>query len=177
VEEWIACESPPLSSETRFSNFERRDSYVFPRLNVASSDAFPTGFRFVNLTEHKAEEIIGFYGDIEHKGRWQSLAGKQRLNCVFDVMGLCYADWSGPLTSLRANNAAPCGHGQWTHGRRDRARKVMAGRETSMAAMESRKRKLSGRGRGPVEPADVRIGREIAGKVGNSKKVMIGQTR
>ena len=27
-----------------------------------------------------------------------------------------------------------------------------------------------------VEPADVRIGREIAGKVGNSKKVMIRQT-
>ena len=43
--------------------------------------------------------------------------------------------------------------------------------------MESRKRKLGGRGRGPVEPADVWIGREIAGKVGNSKKVMIGQTR
>jgi hypothetical protein len=51
---------------------------------------------------------------------------------------------------------------------------MTAGREMSMAAMESHKRKLSGRGRGLVEPADVRIGREI---VGNSKKVMIGQTR
>jgi hypothetical protein len=53
---------------------------------------------------------------------------------------------------------------------------MTAGREMSMAAMESHKRKLSGRGRGLVEPADVRIGREIVGKVGNSKKVMIRQT-
>ena len=43
--------------------------------------------------------------------------------------------------------------------------------------MESRKQKLSGRGQGPVEPADVRFGREIAGKVGNSKKLVLGQTR
>ena len=44
---------------------------------------------------------------------------------------------------------------------------------TNTAVMESRKQKLSGRGRGLTEPADVRIEREIAGKVGNSKKVMI----
>jgi hypothetical protein len=43
--------------------------------------------------------------------------------------------------------------------------------------MESHKRKLSGQGRGLVEPADMRIGREIVGKLGNSKKVMIKQTR
>ena len=92
-------------------------------------------------------------------------------------MGLCHADRSGPSTSLPADDAAPRGRGQRTHGRRGRARKVTAGRGTSTAAMESRKRKLGGRGRGPVEPADVRIGREIAGKVGKSKKVMIGQTR
>ena len=54
---------------------------------------------------------------------------------------------------------------------------MTAGRGTNIAAMESHKRKLSGRGRGPVEPADVQIGRDIVGKVGNSKKAMIGQTR
>ena len=47
---------------------------------------------------------------------------------------------------------------------------------TNTAVMESRKQKLSGRGRGLTEPADVRIEREIAGKVGNSKEVVIGQT-
>jgi hypothetical protein len=31
VEEWIACDSPALSSETQFSDIERRDRYVFPR--------------------------------------------------------------------------------------------------------------------------------------------------
>ena len=69
VEEWIACNSPPLSSETQFSDRERRDGYVFPRLAVAPSDAFTTDFSFVNLMEHKAKEIIGFYCDREHKGR------------------------------------------------------------------------------------------------------------
>ena len=54
---------------------------------------------------------------------------------------------------------------------------MTAGCGTNTAAMESRKRKLSDQGRGPTEPADVRIGREIAGKVGNSTKVVIGQTR
>jgi hypothetical protein len=52
----------------------------------------------------------------------------------------------------------------------------MVGHETNTAAL-SHKQELSGRGRGLAEPADVRIEREIAGKVGNSKKVMIGQTR
>jgi hypothetical protein len=64
----IACNSPPLSSETRFSDIERRDGYVFSHLAVAPSDAFTINFSFVNLIEHKAEEIIGFYGDREHKG-------------------------------------------------------------------------------------------------------------
>ena len=54
---------------------------------------------------------------------------------------------------------------------------MMAGHGMNTAAMESHKRKLSGRGCDPVEPADVRIGREIAGQVGNSKKVVIGQAR
>ena len=107
MEEWIACESPPLSSKTRFSDFEQRDGYIFPCLNVAPSDAFTTDFSFVNLIKHKAKEIIGFYGDREHKGQCQSLAGKRRLNRVFDAMGLCYADRSGPLTSLSADNASP----------------------------------------------------------------------
>jgi hypothetical protein len=47
------------------------------------------------------------------------------------------------------------------------------GHGTNTTAMESQKQKLNDRGRGPAEPADVRIGREIAGKVGNSKKVVI----
>jgi hypothetical protein len=53
---------------------------------------------------------------------------------------------------------------------------VTPGRGTNTAAL-SRKRKLSDRGRGLTEPADVQIERDIARKVGNSKKVMIGQTR
>jgi hypothetical protein len=176
VEEWIACDSPPLSSEARFSDIERRDGYVFPRLAVAPSDAFTTDFSFVNLIEHKAEEIVGFYGDREHKGRCQSLARKRRLNRVFKAMGLCYADQLGPLTNLSANDAAPCGHGRGALGRRGRARKVTVGRGTNTAAMVSHKRKLSGRGHVLAEPTDMQIGREIAGKLGNSKKVMIGQT-
>ena len=50
-------------------------------------------------------------------------------------------------------------------------------RGANTTALESRKRKHGGRGRGISEPADIRIGREITGKVGNSKKVVTGQTR
>ena len=107
VEEWIACDNTPLSHETQFSDFERRDGYVFPHLDVAPSDAFSTYFSFVNLIEHKAKEIIRFYGDREHKGRCQSLAGKIRLNYVFGAMGLRYGDRSDPSTSLSAGGAAP----------------------------------------------------------------------
>ena len=60
VEEWIACDSPPLISETWFSDIERRDGYVFPRLAITPSEAFTTDFSFVNLIEHKAKEIIRF---------------------------------------------------------------------------------------------------------------------
>lgn len=51
---------------------------------------------------------------------------------------------------------------------------MTAGCVTSTAASESRKRKRSGLGRGSAEPIDVRIGREVAGMVGNSKKVVLG---
>ena len=51
---------------------------------------------------------------------------------------------------------------------------MIAGHGMYTATLESRKQKLSGQGHGPLEPADVRIGREIAGKVGNSQKVLIG---
>ena len=64
--------------------------------------------------------------------------------------------------------------GHEARGRGGRAQKVMDGCGANNAVMESHKRKLSGRGRGLIEPADVWIGREIAGKVGNSKKVVIG---
>ena len=111
VEEWLACDSPPLSSETRFSNFEK-DIYMFLRLRVGPSNAFSTDFSFVNFIEHKAEEIVSFYGDREHKFRCQALPRKRRLNRVFDSMGLCYADRSGPLTSLPADNAATRGRGR-----------------------------------------------------------------
>ena len=53
----------------------------------------------------------------------------------------------------------------------------MVGRGANTATLESCKRKCDSQGRGLTEPADVRIGREIAGKVGNSKKVVIEQTR
>ena len=92
VEEWIACDSPLLRNETWFFEFERRDGYVYPSLGVAPSDVFSTDFDFVNHVEHKAEHIIGFYGDKEHKGRCQCLAKKRHLNRVFKAMGLCYAD-------------------------------------------------------------------------------------
>jgi len=112
VEEWLACDSPPLSSEARFSDFEKRGGYVFLCLHVGPSDAFSTDFSFVNFIEHKAEEIVSFYGDREHKFRCQALPRKRRLNRVFDSMGLCYADRSGPLTSLPADNAATRGRGR-----------------------------------------------------------------
>ena len=69
VEEWVACNSPPLSLETKFSNVVRRDGYMFPHLGIAPSEALPSNFSFVNLIEHKAEENIGFYGSREHKGK------------------------------------------------------------------------------------------------------------
>jgi len=77
VEEWIACDNTPLSHETQFSDFERRDGYVFPHLDVTALDAFSTDFSFVNLIEHKVKQIIEFYDDTEHRGRCQSLAGKR----------------------------------------------------------------------------------------------------
>ena len=153
VEEWIACESPPLSIETRFSEFEQRDGYVFSNLGVTLSDDFSKKFSFVNHIEHKAEEIIRFYGDREHKGRFQCLAGKRCSNRVFDAMGLCYADRSGPSTSLLADDNAPRGRGGrgwWGQGR-----KVTVGLGANTAALESRKRKRDGQGRGLTEPADV----------------------
>ena len=145
---------------------------MFPNLGAAPSDAFLTNFSFVNLIEHKDEEIIRFYGSRENKGRCQSLARKKRLNQVFNAIGLCYANRSDPSTSLPVGDAAPYGHG--TKGRRFRARMVMTGHGANTTAMESPKQKLSGRGRSVIEPTNVQIRREIAGKVGNSKKVMIG---
>ena len=49
VEEWVACNSPPLSSETCFFEFEPRDGYVYPNLDVERPDAYSTDFSFVNL--------------------------------------------------------------------------------------------------------------------------------
>jgi hypothetical protein len=54
VEEWLACDSPPLSSGTRFTDFERRDGYVFPHFDIAPRDSTSTYFSFVNIIEHKA---------------------------------------------------------------------------------------------------------------------------
>jgi hypothetical protein len=45
------------------------------------------------------------------------------------------------------------------------------------ANLESRKWKARGRGGGPSEPSDVAFGRSMVGKVGNSKKVVLGETR
>ena len=63
-------------------------------------------FAFLNYIEHKAEQIIGFYGKKEHKGKGQCLAGKRRLNCVFEAMDLCYVDRDGP-----SKDVAPHGRG------------------------------------------------------------------
>ena len=90
-------------------------------------------------------------------------------------MGLCYADCEGPSTSLPDEDAAP--HGCGTCGRRGRARKVTAGCGANTATLESRNQKCGCRGHCAAELADVCIGREMASKLGNSKKVMIGQTR
>jgi len=53
--EWLACESPPLSGNTRFSDFEQNDGYVSPKLWITPSDAFSIDFAFVNYIEHKAK--------------------------------------------------------------------------------------------------------------------------
>ena len=82
---------------------------MFPHLRVGPSNAFSIDFSFVNFIEHKAEEIVGFYGDREHKFRCQVLPGKGRLNRVFDAMGLGYAERRDPSTSLPANNASSRG--------------------------------------------------------------------
>ena len=78
MEESVACNSLPLSCDTRFFEFERRDGYIYLNLDVMRSDAYLTNFSFVNQMEHKVELIIGFYGDKEHKGKCQYLAGKRR---------------------------------------------------------------------------------------------------
>jgi hypothetical protein len=77
VEEWVACDSPPLSGKTHFFGFERKDGYVCLDLGIDRPDAYSTDFSFVNLVEHKAEQIVGFYGKKEHKGKCQYLAGKR----------------------------------------------------------------------------------------------------
>ena len=87
-------------------------------------------------------------------------------------MVLCYVDRAGPSMSLPIEDAAPHGHG--THGQRGGGRKVMAGHGTSTTALEMRKRKHGGCGRGFIELANIQIGREVAGKVGNSKMVVLG---
>jgi hypothetical protein len=87
-------------------------------------------------------------------------------------MGLCYADREGPSTCLPHKDAAP--HGCGTRGWRGRVRKVTARRGANTVVLESRKQKCGGRGRGTAESTNVRIGREMVGMVGNSKKVVIG---
>ena len=47
--------TPPLSSETHFFEFERRDGYMFSNLGVLPSGAFSTDIDFVNHIEHKDE--------------------------------------------------------------------------------------------------------------------------
>ena len=79
-------------------------------------------------------------------------------------MGLCYADRDGPSMSLPDKDVAPHGHG--ARGQRGHARKVIAGHGANTSALESHKQKHSERGRGISEPADIRIDREIASKVG-----------
>lgn len=125
----------------------------------------------MNYIEHKAKQIIGLYGDKEHRGRCQCLGGKRCLNHVFNAMGLCYADHDGPSMSLPVEDAAP--HGRRTGSRRCRGRKAMVWRGANTVVLESCKRKRSDRGWGLAESADIQIGREIAGKVGNSKRVVI----
>lgn len=161
-----------MSNETCFFEFKRRGGYLYPNLGVTQSDIFLTDFDFVNHIEHKAEQIISFYGDKEHNGRFQSLCGKRRLNRVFDAMVLYYADRASPSTSLLVEDAAPCGHR--THSQRGRRRKVMARHGTSTTALGTRKRKRGRCGCGFIEPTDIQIGREVVGKVGNSKMVVLG---
>lgn len=130
----------------------------------------------MNFIEHKAKEIIGFYHDRKHKFRCQALPGKRRLNHVFNSMGLGYADRNGPSTSFLVDDVTIHSRNHGTGERIGHARKKMVGRMSYTAAMESRKKKNSRRGQGFVEPTDVRFGREIVGKVGNSKMVVFRQT-
>ena len=102
-------------------------------------------------------------------------ARKRRLNRVFEEMDLSYANCDDPSTRVLFKDAVP--HGQGTRGRRSGWRQVTAGHGASTAALESCKRNHGGRGRDTAEPTDICIGREIASKVGNNKKVVIRQAR
>ena len=81
----------------------------------------------------------------------------------------------GHLDPFTVDDAATHGRGRGSRGQRGRARKMMVRRASGTVAMESHKQKLNGRGRGLVEPTDVRLEREIAGKVGNNKKWCSGR--
>jgi hypothetical protein len=56
------------------------------------------------------------------------LAGKKRLNHVFEAMVLCYNERSDPSTSLPAETDGPRGCGHGARRRRGRALKATAGR-------------------------------------------------
>lgn len=126
----------------------------------------------MNYIEHKAKHILGFYGKKEHKGKCQCLAKKRGLNRIFDVMGLCYTNRDGPSTSLPNKDVAPHGHG--AQGQRGCWRKFTAWRGANAVTLKLHKRKRGWQGQGISKPVDIRIGQEIAGKVGNNKKVVIG---
>lgn len=141
---------------------------------------FLNDFDFVNIIDHEAERIIGLYGDKEHKEKCQCLGSKRRLNRVFDAMGVCYADCAGPSSSLPPSEDDLKGKGPAVRRTRGRCsakgRGSSRGRGLTTATLKSQKRKCGVQGQGPSEPADVRLGRDMAKAVGRSKKVVISKT-
>lgn len=104
---------------------------MFPRLEIAPRAGVPTDFSFVNLIEHKAEEITRFYGSREHKFKCPALPGR-RLNRAFEAMRPDYAERTNPSANQAGNNAAVHGRGQEARGRRGRTRKMTARRMANM---------------------------------------------
>jgi hypothetical protein len=72
---------------------------VFPHFDNAPRDGASTDFSFVNIIEHKAKEITGFYGVREHTFKCLDLPRKPRLNRVFDALRHEYTEQSDPSPS------------------------------------------------------------------------------
>lgn len=179
VEEWVALDLWPLSSESNFASFAEMRNYKGPVLNIRKLDGFSLDFDYVRAIESEANKIVGPYSMKEHETKCRGLAGLQRLNRVFDAMGLTYPDRMNPSVKSSEDGGGRKGRSHRGHSRGEiRCRGLHRGRGRSIAALESRKRKRLADGEGTSEPEDVQVGQLLAKAVQRrSKKVVIGKTR